>query len=76
MTIDKRTMEIIQAELEACKERVDFCMRSDQIYNDEVSKIYLKLTNISSRRDISEELKAEASQIAKNLSIKYGSICI
>ncbi len=71
MTIDRRTKKI-QAELEVCKERADSCM----IYfmPKEVSEIYLTLVDISFQTSIPEELKTEASEMAKHLSIKYGSI--
>ena len=75
MTIDERTKKI-QAELEVCKQRADFCIKSHILYTDEASEIYFKLIDISFQDDISEKLKAKVSEIAEHLSTKYGNICV
>ncbi len=72
MAIDEKT-EKIQQELEICKERADFCLRNDMSYIDEANEIYLRLADIFFQRNISDELKIQANQIAKQLSTKYGS---
>jgi len=73
MTIDKRTKKI-QAELEVCKERADFCMKSPILYTCQANEIYFKLADIFFQTTIPEKLKTEASEIAEHLLTKYGSI--